>query len=108
VKLSPPVLSVLEKCRWVHALGMKPSCDGCANDGEEGYCRGAGIADEQDGDELICHCGHTVVMVEAPLECACTGPDGWHCPGEESQHWAESDRADSLCGHCGGEPEAVA
>lgn len=38
-------------------------------------------------------------------DCACDGPVGWHCPGEESQHWAERQTADSPCGHCGGSPE---
>ena len=103
--MSGPVLGVLRRVRWVHALNMAPECEGCSNDGEDGYCMGAGIGPVQDDEaELYCHCGHTVVMVELPIECACDGPAGWHCPGEESQHWAERQVIDSPCGHCGGDP----
>jgi len=31
-------------------------------------------------------------------DCRCTGPGSWHCPGEESQHWAATS---GICGHCG-------
>ncbi len=107
--LPPAVMAALRRCRWVHALGMASTCEGCANDGEPGYCDGAGIADDQDDpSELWCHCGHAVVMVELPLACECDGPNGWHCPGEESQHWAEAPRrADSSCGYCGSDPEPI-
>lgn len=105
--LSDPVLAVLDKCRWVHALGMADACEGCANDGDPEPCRGAGIGSVQDDpEELWCHCGHVVVMVEPPRECECDGPDGWHCEGEDSQHWAELDGA--TCGHCGWAPDPVA
>jgi len=103
--LSDPVYQVLSRCHWVHALNMATSCEGCANDGEAGYCRGAGIDPYQPSPvELYCHCGHTVVMVELPSGCECDGPEGWHCPGEDSLHWAEWQRPDSPCGHCGGDP----
>jgi len=107
--LTKPVLDVLDRCHWVHALGMSKECEGCANDGEPGYCLGAGIGAMQDSDdELYCHCGHVVVMVETPMECGCSGPDGWHCGGEDSQHWAAGDDPDAECGHCGLRPSDVA
>jgi hypothetical protein len=36
------------------------------------------------------------------LVCGCVGPEGWHCPGEESEHWADSFGG---CGHCGWTPD---
>lgn len=33
--------------------------------------------------------------------CECSGPPGWHCPGEDSQHWATPT---GECGHCGWAP----
>ena len=40
-------------------------------------------------------------------ECYCVGAPGWHCPGEDSQHWAKFlDDPKSECGHCGGSPES--
>lgn len=42
---------------------------------------------------------------QGEFECGCSGPVGWHCPGEESQHWAKGDTLDSECGHCGSDPE---
>jgi hypothetical protein len=35
----------------------------------------------------------------AEVSCGCSGPDDWHCPGEDSQHWADTDGI--TCGHCG-------
>lgn len=40
----------------------------------------------------------------AYLTCACAGPPGWHCPGEDSEHWAKTDDPDAECGHCGSRP----
>lgn len=45
------------------------------------------------------------------LDCGCVGPEGWHCPGEDSEHWAKSSTPpeggtvlDIECGHCGFAP----
>lgn len=43
--LTKPVLDVLRRSSWVHVLGGSVECEGCANDGEEGFCEGAGIAE---------------------------------------------------------------
>jgi hypothetical protein len=107
------VMALLAQFTWVHELDGTKECGGCANDGEPGYCQGAGPGwDQQDtreGDELdqpppiLCHCGHRVVAVARGDTCECSGPGAWHCDGEDSQHWAKGEAPDAECGHCGAE-----
>lgn len=94
-----PLLKLLQGLTWVHTLNGLPSCEGCANDGEPGYCRGAGFSPEQsDPDGLVCHCGHYITAVEAhPTR-------GWECAGTYSEHWPAGDEIDTECGHCGWSP----
>lgn len=100
-----PVMTLLDTLSWVHALGMGIDCEGCANDGEPGYCRGPRPSTDQAMDDgIVCHCGHRIVPVIYLDACGCSGPDGWHCPGEESQHWAKGEEPDAECGHCGDRP----
>jgi len=38
-------------------------------------------------------------------DCRCSGVPGWHCPSEESEHWAKWQALDAECGHCGWQPQ---
>ena len=99
------IMAVLDRLSWVHEQGLTADCEGCANDGEPGYCLGPRPSVEmQDGvdGEVFCHCGHRIVAVA--FECGCVGPPGWHCVGEDSQHWSKGDDPDAECGHCGMRP----
>jgi hypothetical protein len=109
------VMALLEERTWVHKLGLSRECEGCANDGEPGYCRGAAPGWEQqdvrsaeeveagEAPAILCHCGHAVVPLELTYRCGCYGPGSWHCAGEEAQHWAKGEELDAECGHCGDE-----
>lgn len=102
----PGVYALLTGLVWVHALGRSVECEGCANDGEPGYCKGPSPSPMQPvDDEIVCNCGHAILL--SLDECQCAGPAGWHCPGEDSQHWAKGEEPDSECGHCGETPEPL-
>jgi hypothetical protein len=97
--LHPAIEKLLSRLTWVHSLNGLPSCEGCANDGEAGYCLGAALGPQQDEpDELYCHCGHRVAVLEEHAD------RGWICAGEFSEHWPKADRLDAECGHCGWKP----
>jgi hypothetical protein len=53
---------------------------------------------EEEGAEVI-ETGVFDPMHPAESECFCVGPEGWHCPGEDSEHWADTDGV--TCGFCG-------
>lgn len=91
---------------------------GCSSIGAGDWCSCAAIdpnhphiPDEID-DALecrVCRRPLDVVLVHAdepPIreDCGCSGPPGWHCPGEESEHWTSGDDPDGECGHCGSRP----
>ena len=106
--IPPGVMGLLRTLSWVHSLDLTVECTGCANDGEPEPCEVARPcveqAEVQDGDgfAILCDCGHEIVWTS---RCQCSGPAGWHCPGEDSQHWSKGDAIDGECGHCGWQPD---
>lgn len=52
-------------------------------------------------DELV-----TTYELLRDRPCECSGPRGWHCEGEDSQHWAKGEDPTAECGHCGWSPES--
>lgn len=110
--IPPGVWGLLVSLQWVHELGLSVECEGCANDGEAGYCLGpmpsreqADLSDPDAGEEwgtISCHCGHSVVVIEYPAR----PEDGeWRCAGEDSEHWPKGDGLLAECGHCGWSPD---
>jgi hypothetical protein len=107
----PSLLELLRTFGWVHRLGGTVACEGCANDGDEGYCLGATPADLSDQSEapISCVCGHSIEVAWYPDR-----PDDgrWRCAGEDSEHWpqptflerdgqaVEVDYLLAECGHC--------
>lgn len=54
-------------------------------------------------DLLWVHGSEAVRLSE--LECQCSGPEGWHCEGEDAQHWAKTEDPKAECGYCGWIPD---
>lgn len=54
-----------------------------------------------DPDELYEAYEALYAAVKSGTPCQCEGPEGWHCPSEESTHWA---KPSGECGHCGWSP----
>jgi hypothetical protein len=96
---------------------------GCSSIGVGGWCSCAVIHPDhpeviEDSGDDHWDCGVCrrplevrVIHADEPVlhdGCDCTGPAGWHCPGEESQHWTIGDDPDGECGHCGMRPSDAA
>lgn len=101
----PALLVLVRSFGWLHALGDSVECEGCANDGEPGYCRGpvpADLTDQVDPEDIYCVCGHSLRVAWYPSAEPVAGL--WRCAGQDSEHWPKGDSMMASCGHCGWEP----
>lgn len=88
--------------------------NGCSYLGTAGWCRclvpfftDHPITPDEDDPTtcLVCRRDLDMRLVHgSDGDCSCSGPDGWHCPGEHSEHWAQGDEPDADCGYCGSRP----